>query len=190
MLASFFVLALLAKPAGAASSLPSLALDPPPSPTSPSIWSGLYVGSGIFAVAGNGAKGHVGGEGEIGYEHEFNNRFVIGIDARGGYSPGLLANSPVTGFDFGATDIRVGYDMGRWMPYVETGVVLAKPAFGPQSNYVSASQSADDLLSDPGHLRAAPRIGAGVDYAVTPNLHLDVNVSGGRGSALGDPFGP
>jgi outer membrane immunogenic protein len=183
----------LALPAQAASdnNLPSsFALDPTPSPSSPSFWSGLYVGSGIFAISGNGSKGHIGGDGEIGYDHEFSNRIVVGVGAIGGFSPALWANGPLKGFDFGATDVRVGYDKGRWMPYVETGVVLAKPTFGAETNYLNASQSADDLFSGPGHLRAAPRVGAGVDYAVTPNLHLDVNVSGGSGAALADPFGP
>ena len=86
--------------------LPSLALDPPALPSSPSLWSGLYVGSGIFAISGNGSKGHVGGDAQIGYNHEFQNRFVIGVDAIGGYSWGLWANGPVKGFDFGATHKR------------------------------------------------------------------------------------
>jgi hypothetical protein len=132
------------------------------------LWSGLYVGSGIFAISGNGSKGHVGGDGEIGYNHEFQNRAVIGVDAVGGYSPGLWANGPMKGFDFGATDVKVGYDIGRWMPYVETGVVLAKPNFRAGTNYNSASQSADDLFSGAGHLRAAPRVGAGVGICGHP----------------------
>lgn len=77
-------------------------------------------------MSGNGSKGHFGGDRQIGYYREFQDRFVIGINAIGGYSPGLWANGPVKGFDFGATDVKLGYDMGRWTPYVETGVVLAK----------------------------------------------------------------
>lgn len=186
---SLLLLGLPQPAARAQAPLPSFALDPPPSPTSPSIWSGLYVGSGIFAVSGNGSKGHIGGDGQIGYYHEFNNRVVIGVDAIGGCSPGLWSAGPVKGFNFGGTDVRVGYEMGHWMPYVETGVVFAKPTFGAQSTFVSASQATDDLLNGPGHIRAVPRVGAGIDYAVTPNLHVDVNVSGGSGAPLADPFG-
>jgi outer membrane immunogenic protein len=162
--------------------------NPPPSPSSSSIWSGLYIGSGIFAIPGNGSKGHVGGDGEIGYDREFQNGLVVGVEAVGGYSPGLWANGPAKGFDFAETDVKVGYDMGRWMPYVETGVVLARLQTG--ANYVSVGQSADDLFSGPGHLRAAPRVGAGVEYAVTPNLHLDVNVSGGQWRGACGPVRP
>jgi opacity protein-like surface antigen len=166
-------------PASAATTLPSLALDPPPPPSSPSFWSGLYVGSEVFAIAGNGSKGHVGGAAQIGYDHEFANRLVVGVDAVSGYSPALFGFGPVRGFDFAATDMMVGYDMGRWMPYVTTGVVLAKPIVGPGANYVDASQSTNNLFNAPGSLRAAPTVGAGVDYAVTPNLHVGVSVSGG-----------
>ncbi len=127
-----------------------------------------------------------GGGAEIGYNHEFANRLVVGVDAVSGFSPGLFSYGPVRGFDFAATDVRVGYDMGRWMPYVTTGVVLAKPIVGPQANYVNASQSTNELFNAPGNLRAAPTVGAGVDYAVTPNLHLDLSVSGSSGVA--SPF--
>ena len=173
--------------AAATTPLPSFALDPPPPPSSPSFWNGLYVGSEIFAISGNGSKGHVGGGAELGYNHEFANRLVVGVDAISGFSPGLFPYGPVKGFDFAATDVRVGYDMGRWIPYVMTGVVLAKPIIGPQADYVNPGQSTDDLFNGRGKLRAAPTLGAGVDYAVTPNLHLDFDVSGG--SAV-SPFGP
>src|SRR5579863_3355760 len=169
-------LAFAAHAADIAPNLPSLALTPPPSPIADSIWSGLYVGSEVFVVSGNGSKGHVGGAGEIGYDHEFENRFVVGVEAISGFSPALCGFGAVTGFDFAATEVRVGYDMGRWMPYLASGVILAKPVGGPQANYWSASQSANDLFSAPGSLRAAPTIGAGVEYAVTPNLHLDIGV--------------
>lgn len=167
-------------PAVAATTLPSLALDPPPPPSSPSFWSGLYVGSEVFGISGNGSKGHVGGAAELGYNHEFADRIVVGINAASGYSPALFGFGPVKGFDFGEADAMVGYDMGRWMPYVMTGVVLAKPIVGPGANYVDVSQSANDLFSGPGSLRVAPMLGAGVDYAVTDRLHVDLSVSGGN----------
>jgi opacity protein-like surface antigen len=113
---------------------------------------------------------------------------VIGVDAVSGYSPAFFPYGRAKGFDFAETDVGVGYDMGRWMPYVTTGVVLAKPNIGTQPNYVSASQSTNDLFNGPGTLRAAPSVGAGVDYAVTPNLHLDLGVSGGTG--FGPPLNP
>jgi opacity protein-like surface antigen len=163
------------------SDLPIFALSPPQE-SSQSIWTGLYVGTGIFAVSGNGSKPHVGGDIEIGYDHEFANRLVVGVREISGFSPAAFSYGSVKGFDFSLSEVRVGYDMGRWMPYMTSGLVLAKPISGPQANYVSASQSANDLFAAPGRLHASPAIGAGVNYAITPNLHIDVGVTAGRSS--------
>jgi opacity protein-like surface antigen len=168
-----------------APSLPTFALAPPwDSPTS--IWTGLYVGTGVFVVSGSRSTAHVGGDIEIGYNHEFENRFVVGLREISGFSPAVFGRGPAKGFDFSTTEVQLGYDMGRWMPYVTSGVTLAKPVTGPQANYISASQSSNDLFASPGSLRALPTVGAGVEYAVTPNLHIDVGVSTGNG--LGTRF--
>jgi opacity protein-like surface antigen len=164
-----------------ASSLPTFALAPVPQVSSPwSTWTGLYVGTGVFGVSGNGSKSHVGGDIEIGYNYEFANRFVVGAREISGFSPALFGQGPVKGFDFSTTEVLVGYDMGRWMPYVTSGVTLVKPVSGLQANYVSAGQSTNDLFAAPGRLHALPTLGVGVDYAITPNLHVDVGVSAGN----------
>jgi len=180
-LAVFCSLVSAGEAADMASSLPFFALSPPQEAPSSSIWTGLYVGTGLFGVSGNGSKPHVGGDVEIGYDHEFANRFIVGVRETSGFSPAGFGYGPVKGFDFSTTEARVGYDMGRWMPYVTSGLVLAKPITGPQANYVSASQSTNDLFEAPGRLHASPTVGAGVNYAITPNLHVDVGVSAGRG---------
>jgi opacity protein-like surface antigen len=184
-LVAFCSFASAGKAADMASSLPTFALAPPwESPTS--IWTGLYVGTGVFVVSGSGSKAHVGGDIEIGYNHEFANRLVVGIHEISGFSPAVFGRGPAKGFDFSTTEVQVGYDMGRWMPYVTSGVTLAKPVTGPQANYMSASQSTNDLFAGPGSLHALPTVGAGVEYAVTPNLHVNVGVSAGNG--LGTRF--
>jgi opacity protein-like surface antigen len=186
-LAAFCGLAAAGEAADMASSLPTFALAPPPLASEPSFtWSGLYVGTGVFAVSGNGSKPHVGGDAEIGYNYEFANRIVVGVNEISGFSPALFGHGPVKGFDFSTTQVLVGYDMGRWMPYVTSGLALVKPINGPQANYVSASQSANDLFAAPGRLHALPTIGAGVDYAITPNLRVGVGVS--TGNSFGAPF--
>ncbi len=173
----------------AAPQLPSLALNPvaPPalSPPTPSIWSGLYVGSDVFAIAGGGAKGRVGGGGFIGYSHEFANNFVVGIDGEAGYSPAWFQPGPFKGYDYGAANVRLGYDMGRLMPYVTTGVMLAKPT--ARAGSVDAADSVNDLFTPSSNVKAAGTVGVGVDYAVTSHLTVSVGASVGRGPAA---FGP
>ena len=76
--------------------VPTLARDPqslsphtfdPPS-TSP--WSGFYVGSEISALSRKGAKGLVGGAALLGFNHEFDDKVVLGIETSGGFMPNLL----------------------------------------------------------------------------------------------------
>ncbi len=173
----------------AAPALPTLALNPPAPPAigpqAPSIWNGLYVGSEVFAVSGGGAKGRVGGAGLAGYSHELANNFVVGIDSEAGYAPAFFAHGPFKGYDFGAANVRLGYDMGRLMPYVTTGVVLAKPTL--RNGSFDAADSVNDLFTPTANLKAAGDVGVGVDYAITPHLMVNVGATVGRGPAA---FGP
>ena len=129
----------------AAPTLPSLALDPQfnaqPSAPDPSLWSGLTVGSEIPVISGKGIRGGVGGGGFADYSHEFANNVVVGIQASAGYSPNLFRYSPVAGYDFASTNVEVGYDMGRLMPYLTAGVTLAKPNILGQTGFTTTSDS-------------------------------------------------
>jgi outer membrane immunogenic protein len=176
-----------------ASNLPSLALNPPvlnPAANAPAVspWSGLYVGSEIFASAFKGAKGGFGGAGLIGYNHEFSNNLVLGVEAAAGYSPNLLPYRSVPGFpyrsvlgyDFAATNFKLGYDMGRFMPFVTAGVTFAKPnSFS--SSFLTATDSVNNLLGSPSNMRTFGTVGAGFDYALTNNLTVGVAVSANKG---------
>jgi len=154
--------------------LPSLALDPQHG--APSIWSGMTIGTQIFAVSGKGVRGgHVGGGGALGYAHEFADNVVVGLEGSVGYSPSL-GGAGVHGFDYGAANLKVGYDLGRIMPYVNAGVLLAKPNVSAFGGYANPASSANALFNG-GGVKALGTVGAGVDYAVTNNFHVGVNVS-------------
>lgn len=159
--------------------LPSLAVEPPPPP---SIWQGLHVGSEIFAIGhlgGKGAGGRGGGFGGdvfAGYDTVLPNRLVLGIQGSAGYAPSLFGGSALRGYDFATVDAKLGYDLGRLMPYFTGGVLLAKPNLGPALS-PSTSEAVSALLGGPGTVEAAGRVGAGVAYAITPSLSVDVGVS-------------
>jgi opacity protein-like surface antigen len=157
-------------------SLPTFALDPQPVP---SPWTGFYVGSDVFAAARKGSKGLFGGGLVAGYNRELPNNFVVGIDVKTGFAPYSFQHSPNKGVDFGSANVKLGYDMGRFMPYVTTGVTLAKPSGG----YSNPADSAGNLFSSSTDLKAAATFGAGVDYAITDNLHLGLGVSAATGPA-------
>jgi len=171
----------------ALSSLPLMALEPPASPATPSAWSGFYVGSEVFAISGSGRgmKGGVGGAADFGYNHEFNNNIVLGVEEKVGYAPSLFRNSHYSGFDFSITNVKVGYDMGQFMPYVTMGGVLEKPhTTGLGAGYMGASDAVNGLFSGSSELRGAGAVGVGFDYAITNNLKMGFSatvIKGGPG---------
>ena len=83
------MLALVAGPAFAdeALTIPPVQVDPHPAP---SIWSGLYVGSGVTFAAIKGSKGAFGGDVFAGYDKHFDNNFVLGVKFDTGFAPFAL----------------------------------------------------------------------------------------------------
>lgn len=166
-----------------APTLPSLALNQ----EAPSPWTGFYVGGEIDAAFAKGSKPGFGGAGFGGYNHEFSNNLVLGVEAKTGYAPYLFASGPNHGFNFAETSAKVGYDMGRFMPYVTAGVAFAKPnTFGVPA-YTGTADSLNSLFSSGGDLSAFGSVGAGFDYAITNNLTFGMEV---RAAAGHPPFAP
>ncbi len=158
-------------------SLPSLALDP----EAPSPWAGFYVGSEITAAFAKGSKPGFGGAAFAGYNRELPNNLVIGVQGSAGYEPFLFASGPARGFNFAEASAKVGYDMGRFMPYVTAGVVFAKSSAFGMPAYTGAANSMNALFAPGGDLRAFGVVGAGFDYAITNNLSFGVEVRAGAG---------
>lgn len=163
--------------------LPSMALDPQ---VPESLYHGLYIGTEVFGVAGHGVKGGVGGDVFAGYDRVLDNDVLVGFQGTTGYAPSILGRPGLKGFDFGEASARIGYAMGRFTPFVTAGVVVARPVTGGglASNN---TDSFNDLLNGSSDLIAAPRIGAGVAYALTSNTSVAFGVSVGRGPAAAWP---
>jgi opacity protein-like surface antigen len=182
----------LARPARAADDtnapLPSMIANSQPySQANP--WTGLYAGTEIVGFSGGHMKG-VGGAGFAGYNHEFDNRLVVGIEGSVGFLPLSIQRNPFIGSDFAATRAKLGYDMGRLMPYVTVGVLLAKPkapGFGP--GYLGATDTLNGFLNSPSHVQTLGSVGAGFDYAVTDKLTFGLSVSAVKGHGQTAPAG-
>jgi opacity protein-like surface antigen len=159
--------------------LPSLALDPQAPP--PSIWKGLYVGTDIFFESAKGSKGLIGGGAYIGYDRHFDNNLVLGIQASTGFAPSWFQHNGFRGYDYAEVSAKVGYEMGRFTPYLTTGIALAKPNGSPGAGYLSPANSANNVFNGASHLAASGVIGAGVDYALTSNTTIGVAAVVGTG---------
>jgi opacity protein-like surface antigen len=161
--------------------LPTFAMNPEAPWTaagtpSTSPWAGFYVGSEVFAGSGKGLKGVVGGSAYAGYNREFDNNLVIGIEGSTGFAGASFKHGPFLGYDYAATNVKLGYDMGRLMPFVTAGFAFAKPT--TSSGYGGATDSINSLFSsNSGNIRGAGMVGAGFEYAITNNLSVGLAVS-------------
>jgi opacity protein-like surface antigen len=189
-LALAFAALALAPPASAADlptqqSLPSLAADPE---TQAPNWKGFYVGTELAVASFKGAKGAAGGDVFAGYDHTFDNNLVLGVRFSTGYDPWVFPSGPYRGFDFAETSVKLGYEMGRLTPYVVTGAALAWPTnFG--GGLADPGATVNGLFAGPGALQAVGTVGAGVDYAVTNNLHVGLEAVVGNSPVGATPFG-
>ncbi|MDI4641621.1 hypothetical protein K9U39_11840 [Rhodoblastus acidophilus] len=145
-----------------------------PAPSNP--WSGLTVGADMFGAvgSGHGGRGGFGGDAYLGYYKEFDNRIVIGAQGTAGYAPGLYDYGP-RGYDFGLAQVKVGYDMGRLMPYVTFGAGLARPTSALNGAPLGFA-ALDDMAIGSQPTSSITMVGAGVNYAVTNNLTVGVEV--------------
>lgn len=159
--------------------LPSLAADPQ---TQAPNWKGFYVGTGVIGAFAKGSKSAFGGEVFAGYDHRFDDNVVLGVRFSTGYSPWLFPGAPMQGFDFAASEVKVGYEMGALTPYLVGGVALARPT-NYAGGFANMSDSVNGLFSGPGALQAAGVAGVGFDYAVTNNLHVGLEATVVNGAA-------
>ena len=169
--------------------------DYEPAPSNP--WTGLTMGAGVFGVSGSGRGTHggFGGDAFIGYNHEFDNRIVVGIQGTAGYMPGIsnygYNYGGARGANFGMVNMSVGYDMGRFMPYITAGVGTARA-----TNFATPGgggfDSLNNLFSRSSQSTTITTVGAGFNYAVTNNLHVgfEVNTVQQRNSGFGPPILP
>jgi hypothetical protein len=154
-------------------------------PDAVSPWTGLHVGTDAFVLSRKGAKPIWGGDAFAGYSHEFANNIVVGIDGITGFTSGSFRPGPSAGYDFAGASVKVGYDMGRLMPFVTTSVALAKPRLGSHPGFAGATESMNDLLNGSSHLSTLTSVGAGFDYAITNRLSFELAVTASQGPGPG-----
>ncbi len=153
-------------------------------------WAGFYGGTEAYGVSGSGhgSRGGFGGDAFLGYNKEFANNVVVGFQGSSGYMPGLSNYGP-RGYNFAMANVHVGYDMGRFMPYVAFGVGKAGA-----SSFMGSSgfNSLNNAFSRSSQSVTLTRVGAGFNYAVTDKLHIGVEVDAvqAHGNGFGAPLQP
>jgi opacity protein-like surface antigen len=190
-----FVLLALSTPVQAEELLPFFANDAALSAKAPwdkrddgaHPWDGLTMGTEVFAGSGlgKGGRGGFGGDLHIGYLKELDNNVVVGVGAMAGYAPSFSKYGP-RGWNFGMADLKVGYDMGRFMPYVTVGLGTAS-ANGYGRGW-QGLDSVNNMFAPGGHSVTLTKVGAGFNYEV--NDHLRIGAEFNAVQVHGNTFGP
>jgi outer membrane immunogenic protein len=151
----------------------------------PIIVAGVTVLPGSVSTlhTSNRTGGFIAG-GQVGYNYQFPNNIVVGLESDGQWAnveeseheiaasttPTLRFTDLRIGLDwFGTTRLRLGYALGRFLPYLTGGVAYggvtasgSQLVFGaPGTAFGSASRT-----------NAGWTAGAGAEYAITDNISL------------------
>lgn len=148
---------------------------------SPSVWNGLYVGTGVTFAAVKGQKGGFGGDVFAGYDRRFDNNFVLGVKFDTGFAP--FAYERYRGFDYAMGSLKLGYDFGRVTPYVYAGAGLARAT--PFSSELPNAGATLNGVFGQGPAQGVGALGAGVDYRLTNNVTIGVAAGVFRGAGEG-----
>lgn len=117
------------------------------------------------------------------YADKINDKWLLGIET----STGFAASSPFGstfrgqgfggGFDYNATNVRLGYDLGAVTPYISSSIASTKPNLG-----LGATPFETGFLAQNPSFSAktTASVGAGINYQATQNLQFSAGVSIGN----------
>jgi outer membrane immunogenic protein len=140
--------------------------------------------------------------GQVGYNYQLPNNIVVGLESDGQWSDvkeseheiaastiGTLRFTDLRiGLDwFGTTRLRLGYALGRFLPYITGGVSYGQVTASGSQLVLGAAGTAFGSAST---THAGWTAGAGAEYAVTDNIslkaeYLFVQLPGVSGSEVG-----
>ncbi|HEX7922904.1 MAG TPA: carbohydrate porin [Bradyrhizobium sp.] len=169
---------------GAPASAADMAVKSPAMNAAVYNWTGFYVGGHVGYGDGSlgpdtnplplqgvffphSVTGGIGGF-QVGYNHQFANRFVLGVEADATFvGPVDLPRRRLGPFDssidyVGTVRGRAGYSFGTWMPYITGG-------FAWGHSQVRINDAAGNVVSEPGQYQTGWTVGAGAEFALSGN---------------------
>lgn len=169
---------------GAPASAADMAVKSPAMNAAVYNWTGFYVGGHVGYGDGSlgpdtnplplqgvffphSVTGGIGGF-QVGYNHQFANRFVLGVEADATFvGPVDLPRRRLGPFDssidyVGTVRGRAGYSFGTWMPYITGG-------FAWGHSQVRINDAAGNVISEPGQYQTGWTVGAGAEFALSGN---------------------
>lgn len=108
-----------------------------------------------------------------GYGYRIGGKYLFGMEQKTGLAAGGDMLGLASGFGFSRTNVKFGYDMGAFKPYMSASFAETRgPAFG--ANVFAAPPDAATPFA---FTSSATTVGAGFDYAITDQLSFGMSVS-------------
>ncbi len=123
-----------------------------------------------------------------GYYRAFRNKSFTDIRVRSGYAPALLSGGTARGYDFTTVDLKAGYNLGRFQPFLIARVGAANSRAFRGVGFAPGDNGYQALFGGPRASASFVQVGAGFNFAVSPNVSLGFSVSAGavnQSSSLG-----
>lgn len=173
--------------------LPLLAQDRPAfAGSEPSLtgdfWKGRYFGHTDFSLAPSGIGSIVTNRSFSSFGKTFDDKSFVAMRSSSGFLPTLAGPGLARGYQFSSTQLKAGYNLGRFRPYV-TANFSSLRADRIGGGAVSLPGTFYNPANTGVNTQSFATIGAGVDFAITNNLSVGVGVSVGATSGTGRPFG-
>lgn len=164
-------------------------------------WSGFYVGGNVGYGSGHkqdksdsDAWGEsfsgINGGLQVGHNWQYNNNFVLGVVANLSLSDMSddYKNSDNQKYDpydgsvsikqNGSVDLMLGYAFDEFMPYVKTGISVAKEEYSlgchKNNTTITTGCKLAEFESSESNISAGLNIGAGFQYEITNNLSAGI----------------
>jgi opacity protein-like surface antigen len=106
-----------------------------------------------------------------GYSANFG-KALLGVETKTGFASNPFATA--AGFESSQSSMKVGYDLGRFKPFVTAGFgEVRAPAFGGANLFSSALPNATNPFAPTSR---STTLGAGFNYAITEKLSVEMSV--------------
>ena len=109
-----------------------------------------------------------------------DDKLLFGIETSSGRSTSLFASLPYRGFDYSSSEIKLGYDLGGFTPYVSGSVTNVKPLWNAQSNFASPFEQGLAAQNPAFAASTSANIGAGFNYQAGANTSFSLGVTAGN----------
>lgn len=111
-----------------------------------------------------------------------DDKLLFGIETSAGQGRSLFSRSPFGSYDYNATTLKLGYDLGGFTPYLSGNVQTVKPSYNAGSVFTSPFEAGLNAQNPAFSASTAATVGAGFNYDIGRSTTLSVGVTVGNGS--------